>query len=137
MAVQESNDIALLSIHPKYAEAIMSGQKKVEFRKSAFSKSVREIVIYATSPVQKILGSFSVKNIIEDTPAALWKKYNAIGGITREDYREYYGDRDRGVAILVDSVLPLDDPQELSDFGVNVPPQSFIYLKNSLMDCCV
>ncbi|MDD8572078.1 ASCH domain-containing protein, partial [Escherichia coli] len=47
----------LLSIKPEYAESILSGKKKYEFRKNIFrNKNVDTIVIYATMPVGKVIG---------------------------------------------------------------------------------
>lgn len=66
----------LLSIKPKYIEKIIKGNKRYEFRKSIFKKSVDEVWIYATSPTKKIVGTFVIGEIIKDTPANLWKNLN-------------------------------------------------------------
>jgi hypothetical protein len=51
----------LLSIKPEFVEKIFSGLKKYEFRRVIFkSKSVSRVVIYASSPVQRVVGEFAV-----------------------------------------------------------------------------
>ena len=57
----------LLSVKPKYAELIMMGCKKYEFRKVIFSnKHIDLTYIYSSSPVKKIIGTFRIGDIIED-----------------------------------------------------------------------
>ena len=65
----------LLSIKPEYAESILSGKKKYEFRKNIFrNKNVDTIVIYATMPVGKVIGEFKVGDILALSPSELWDK---------------------------------------------------------------
>lgn len=44
----------ILSIHPCYIEKIFSGEKLYEFRK-IISSDIQNIVVYATSPIKKLL----------------------------------------------------------------------------------
>jgi type I restriction enzyme, S subunit len=44
----------LLSIKPRYVEAIIDGRKKYEFRKNKFAmKDINCAYIYSTSPIKK------------------------------------------------------------------------------------
>ena len=45
----------LLSIKPEFAEKILNGAKRYEFRKQAFAQPVEAVVLYATKPVGKIV----------------------------------------------------------------------------------
>jgi predicted transcriptional regulator len=63
---EQIENIALLSIHPKYAHSILNGDKLVEFRKTKFKKPVKYCLIYSTSPDQKIIGFFEIKKIEEN-----------------------------------------------------------------------
>ena len=55
----------LLSIKPEFADKIFNGTKKYEYRRSIFKKKeVKTVVVYASSPIQKIIGEFEEK--IED-----------------------------------------------------------------------
>ena len=48
----------LLSIKPKYANLIIEGVKKYEFRRQIFRKEIEKAYIYCTQPVKKIIGYF-------------------------------------------------------------------------------
>jgi len=49
----------LLSIKPEYAEKILNGEKKYEFRKVLpKNKSITKVIIYATMPIGKVIGEF-------------------------------------------------------------------------------
>ena len=104
MDSNSDNRIVLLAIRPRFAESIMKGEKRVEFRKIRFREKVSHMVVYASKPIQMVLGYFQVSHIIEDTPEYLWSRYRSIGGLSYEEFRDYYGDSDSGVAIEVGSV---------------------------------
>lgn len=129
MAATEDRLIALLPIHPKFADSIISGEKKVEFRKVRFRKEVSHVIIYASSPVKKILGYFEVSYIDEDTPEKLWSRYKDVGGIVYEEFKDYYSTTEKGVVIGVGKVCTLESPLPLSVINQSLTaPQSFFYL---------
>jgi predicted transcriptional regulator len=127
MAVPEDGGVALLPIKPEFADAILAGTKRVEFRKAAFRRVVSHVVIYASTPVQRVVGWFRVANVDAGTPADLWSRHEQHGGIAADAYRAYYGDCDSAVAIGVADVTVLCEPIPLSALGVSAP-QSFCYL---------
>jgi predicted TIM-barrel fold metal-dependent hydrolase len=45
-----------LSIKPHYAEAIFSGRKRYEFRRSIFREDIRVVIVYMSSPVMEVVG---------------------------------------------------------------------------------
>ena len=119
---------AILSIKPIYANQILAGTKKVEFRKRGFKEKVRRVYIYASVPVKQIVGYFTFTQIDEDTPANLWKKYKSVGGITEKDFFNYYANYESGCALLIKTVTPFEQGISpnvfIDDF---VPPQSYVY----------
>jgi len=124
--------IALLTIQPRFAKTIMAGKKKVEFRKTRFRNEIAYIVVYASSPVKKILGYFEVSHVDEDSPKKLWGRYNKVGGIFYKQFWSYYSSSPRGIAIGVRKVYALRNPLELSTLGKSLcVPQSFKYLTES------
>lgn len=132
MATPADPGIALLSIHPRYAQAIMAGTKRVEFRKQAFARPVSHIVIYETAPTGRIVGAARVAACHVASPAELWKRYGEVGAIDPTDFDGYYAGRESGVAIQLDgSPVPLDLP--LSAVGQGRPPQNFTYLCNDAL----
>ena len=76
----------ILSIKPIYAQAIIAGTKKVEFRKKIFKREVEKIFIYSSMPKKKMIGYFTILDVIEDTPINLWNEFKEVGGITEKDF---------------------------------------------------
>ncbi|WP_319558302.1 ASCH domain-containing protein [Thiomicrorhabdus sp.] len=123
----------LLSIKPEFADKILSGTKKFEFRKVIFkAKEVRSIVIYSSSPVRKVIGEFDISEIFEMDPRELWERTSEFSGIEKDYFDEYFDGKETGFAIEVGSFKKYKKPLNLKDLGVSSPPQSFCYLKEKL-----
>jgi len=125
----------LLSIKPKFADKIFSGQKKYEFRKTRFRSpdSVDTIYMYASSPVQRIVGAFTTDGIVSDDPTKLWDKYGDYSGVAnRDQFMSYFDGATEGYAIGVKDVHELDQPIDPKDHVESFsPPVSFYYLENN------
>ena len=134
MVKVDNREVALMSIHPIYAEKILSGKKQVEFRKTLLKKDVKYILIYATSPKKKLVGYFNVLGIEIDTPKAIWDKYSDVGCVDNRFYWSYYGGKDRAVAIKVGSVFELRNPIDLNTILDKNPPQSYYYLDSNTVE---
>jgi predicted transcriptional regulator len=121
----------LLSIKPKYADLILSGSKRVEFRRSWAAQEVSVIVLYSSSPIQKIVGTVEVSEVVIASPTSLWKTCTERGGgLTRDELRSYFTGKPQGVAVMLGKVSASADHVEPSDvIGNFVPPQSFRYLQ--------
>ncbi len=120
----------VMSVHPRYAEAIMDGRKKVEFRKRPLASDVGTVWVYATAPVQRIVGCFEVDQTVNAPPRDLWRRFSAVGCIDRADFDRYYEGSSVGSGIRIKNVLRLEEPvliQALLPSGV--PPQSFAYVE--------
>lgn len=124
----------LLSIKPKYAESIISGNKRYEFRKIVFKRNyIENVYIYCTSPVKRIIGSFKVGDIIEDRPIKLWEKLNKFSGLEEKEFFDYFKNIERGFAIEIKSIEKFEDPVDpVKLIPSFVPPQSFYYVRFSL-----
>lgn len=118
----------LLSINPEYVESIMLGYKKFEFRKVRCRENVEKIIIYATSPVMRIVGEVEVLGIIEDNPDVVWNLTENYSGISRRFYNTYYEGRKKAVAYRLGEVKKYSRPKTLSDYGLHFAPQSFVYV---------
>lgn len=119
----------LLSIHPEYVEAILDGTKKFEFRKRTFSDSVDTILLYATSPVKKVLGEAKIAGLVSGKPENVWKKTEAYAGISREDFFSYFGSTSEAHAYELTDVVRYEEPKMLADYGIKRAPQSFVYIR--------
>ena len=120
----------LLAIKPEFAEKIFDGTKKYEFRKSIYKRSgIKKIVVYASSPVQQVIGEFSVESVLSDHPENLWKETQEYSGITKEFFQDYFQDRDLGFAIKVKKIKKFKKPLCLKkDYNIHFAPQSYLYL---------
>jgi type I restriction enzyme S subunit len=124
----------LLSIKPEFAEKILDQEKRYEFRKTRFRdpSRIETIYLYASSPVQEIVGSFSLGEVIEGTPEQLWRDFGSVSGIDdRSRFMNYFGDTETGYAIEVGSTSrftrSIDPHKYMNDFR---PPVSFQYLRD-------
>ena len=120
----------LLSIKPEFAEKIFDGTKKYEFRKSIFKRTgVRKILVYASSPVQKVIGEFLIEDILNDYVDRIWQKTYLHSGISKEFYQMYFENKEKAYAIKVGKVFRYEKAKKLSDYNIQTAPQSFAYIK--------
>ena len=120
----------LLSIKPEFAHKIFDGTKKYEFRKQIFKdSSIKKVIVYSSSPEQKVIGEFTIDDILNDTPSDLWLQTRDYSGITQAFYEEYFRGRKNAYAIKVASTRIYEQKKDLSDFDIMFPPQSFAYVE--------
>jgi predicted transcriptional regulator len=119
----------LLSIKPKFAHLIFEGTKLFEFRKSIFKRgNIKTVVVYASSPMQKVIGEFEIESIINDNLDSLWQQTSEHAGITEGYFHEYFANKEKGFAIKIKAPKLYKKPRCLKDTYNVVPPQSFMYL---------
>ncbi|MFJ4228415.1 hypothetical protein ACIPYV_12715 [Paenarthrobacter nicotinovorans] len=124
-----------MSIRPEFADAILSGQKVVEFRKRPVADDVSHVLIYATMPVGSLLGWFVVRGQQTMSPKRLWSTFRGVGGISKSRFFDYYDQREHGTGILVETAGRFLEPVPLSKLGTTLrPPQSFQYLTAAQSD---
>lgn len=118
-----------MAIHPRYADAIMDGEKRVEFRKRRLAEDIRTVLVYATAPVSRVIGSFTIDGIVEASPKAIWEEYGEVGVIEQGDFFDYYANTPSAVAIVVAEASRFEDPIALEDMDPRpAVPQSFAYI---------
>lgn len=119
----------LLSIKPEFAERIFEGSKKYEFRKAIFKNPhIRTVVVYASSPVQLVIGEFDIETILRDEPEGLWRETCEYSGISEEFFFDYFAERNIGFAIKVKKARRYKKPRCLRTRYNIPPPQSFCYV---------
>lgn len=119
----------LLSIKPEFAFKIFDGTKKYEFRKSIFKRSdVNTVVVYASTPIQQVIGEFEIEDILCKETESLWQETKKHSGITKDFYDAYFANKEVAYAIQIRSVKKYSHPRQLSDFNIGFAPQSFAYL---------
>lgn len=119
----------LLSIKPEYAEKIFNGTKKYEFRRSVFKKTgVKIVVVYASSPVKKVIGEFEIETILNDELNKLWHQTKDFSGISSDFFFEYFRNKENGFAIKIKKAKKYKRPLSIKEDFNATPPQSFMYL---------
>jgi predicted transcriptional regulator len=120
----------LLSIKPKYADAIMKRVKTVEFRRTIFRYNDTEAVyLYATKPVGKVVCSFKVERVVKDTPFILWETYGNSSGLSRDDFNNYFNICQKGYAIEIKDLEIFKEPINPREYIMNfVAPQCYLYI---------
>lgn len=120
----------LLSIKPEFAYAILEGRKGFEFRRRLFrEETVERVVVYASSPVQRVVGEFKLAAVHSLPLKSLWRRTQHHAGIERRYFDRYFEDCEVGHALEVGSSVLYEDPVRLEDaVGLKRPPQSFCYV---------
>lgn len=118
----------VLSIKPEFAEKIFDGTKQFEFRKVIFkNEKVTTVIVYASSPVQKVIGEFEIEKILSHDIDTLWDLTQTFSGITAEYFYNYFENRQVGFAIKIKRTKKYKQPRCLrADYNL-LPPQSFSY----------
>ena len=129
MAAKVSPAIAVMAINPEFADRILAGTKRVEFRRTIPKRVVSHVLIYSTAPCKVVVGYFEVTGIDIGAPADIWKRFGQSGGVSAEVFWSYYRGSEKAVAIKVGRVVAFKSPLPLGELSPNLsPPQSFCYL---------
>ena len=123
-----------MSIKPKYWEKIAAGKKTVEFRKRVWKDHTlpTKVIVYATQPTGKIVGEFITDNIISDRYPKLWPQTKDLGGISSDEYFDYFVESEMAHAIVIKNVKIYKNQEDINDFTSNRvtrAPQSWQYFK--------
>lgn len=123
----------VLAVKPQYADLILGGSKTVEFRRVWAAQDVDRIAIYASAPVQRLVGIVKVANVVEAKPRTLWNYCSTRGGgLSKAELSAYLDGKDTGFAVLLHDATRFDqsiDPRKVIEMFS--PPQSFRYLANA------
>jgi len=120
----------ILSIKPEFANKIFDGTKKYEFRKAIFKNNkIKTIIVYASSPIQQVIGEFEIEKIINHDIDTLWGLTQQFSGISEKYFYEYFAKKETGYAIKIKKTKKYRRPKCLrADYNL-VPPQSFAYFQ--------
>lgn len=120
----------LMSIKPEFVERIASGVKKYEFRRVLFKREdITSIVVYASSPISKVVGELSIEKVLSDRPERIWSETKHYSGITKDYFDTYFQDKEVANAISIESFTPYSERMSLSEINVKRAPQSFCYIQ--------
>lgn len=100
--MSESEHI-LISLESRHADNIFSGRKRVELRRRTMNVSPGTTLwIYVKLPVGSIVGHARIEKVHTSSPAALWKRYGSVSGLSRNEFFSYFRDAERGIALVLE-----------------------------------
>ena len=123
-----------MSIKPEYVDKIFTGEKKYEYRKRLCKEKIDTIIVYSSSPIQKVVGELKIKQVLYDKKNVIWNKTNKYGGITKIKYDNYYENCSYAVAYEIEKAILYDKQKDLKDFNIRTAPQSYVYITNKGVD---
>ena len=120
----------LLSIQPKYVDAIIAGTKRVEYRTRIRKDSeVITALIYRCDDLKKIVAEFTIGGIIKGTPEQVWEQTKEFGGIEKQDYFRYFANRNKAYAYQICNIVIYQEAIPLSSIGIEKAPRSLRYIE--------
>ena len=123
----------VLSLKPRFAEAILSGNKTIELRRVEPRIAVpTRALIYASTPTRSLIGQCVVHKVLRLPLATLWQRFGTHTALTHREYRDYFTGTDTGVALLLSNPARLPTQVPLLKLQQSVDrfraPQSFAYV---------
>lgn len=125
--------VALMSIRSEYAERLLAGTKRVEFRRRGPKEDIDQILVYATMPVGALVGVLEVVRTERAAPEVLWNAFRGVSGIEEDAFFRYFEGVDVGDALVIGRVWRLKFPVALPAAGLSPrAPHSFCYVDSDL-----
>lgn len=126
---QRANAI-LLAIRPRYAEAILSGRKRYEYRRAIPGRrDITRVLLYASAPVCRIVGECTIGRVVVGPMQSVWDRTSTRGGITLDEFQRYFREAPIARALRVENPIaypePIDPRAAIPGFR---PPQNFCYI---------
>jgi len=124
-----SEDI-VISLEPRHAERILSGEKLYELRRRQMHLQAGTIAwLYVKRPVGAIVGHVTVLAVHHASPSALWSEVGHAAGVTRKEFRQYFAGSKAAFALELTEVVRLKKKIHLDEMrSVEpsfCPPQFF------------
>lgn len=113
----------LMSVHPTWAQKILTGQKTVEVRRRPPDAQGALLVLYATAPVGAIVGYAKITRVHRGSPAALWECLGTRSAMRKGEFVSYLAGASAPGALELADIEALS-PQPL---GFRAP-QSWLWL---------
>jgi predicted transcriptional regulator len=101
----------VISMKPRYAELVLEGKKRVEFRRRFSSRwQGKRLAIYSSEPVQALVGEATISRVVVDSPERVWEIFSAEAGVTHEAFAQYARGTGMVAALVLENVTPYVGP---------------------------
>ncbi|RZU16234.1 putative transcriptional regulator [Kribbella rubisoli] len=122
----------LLSLRPRFAEAILNGTKTVELRRRPIKAPHGTLVVlYASAPTMAVVGTARLVDVVALSPHTAWRRYRTTLSLSWSEFTTYLTGTDQAHLLRLDDVKELSRPHTLQALRRSAPfhpPQSFRYL---------
>ena len=99
----------VLSLKPRFAEAILAGNKTVELRRVKPKMVVpTRAFLYATTPVRALLGMCVITSVRSADLAVLWREHGSRTELLYHEFQQYFNDVDVGTALTLTQPRPFN-----------------------------
>lgn len=122
----------LLSVRPRFADAILDGTKRVELRRTRIGATDGTLVIlYATAPTMAVIGVATLAGRETNTPTEIWRKHHRDLGLSRTEFDSYLDGASHPTALTLEHAHRLDTAYPLATLrraNGFCPPQSYRFV---------
>ncbi|MEX1028133.1 MAG: ASCH domain-containing protein [Candidatus Paceibacterota bacterium] len=124
-----------LSIHPRFVEKILAGEKTVELRRRRPRSVAGDLIaVYASTPERRLCGIVQIEEVRVGGVRDMWPQVGKQAGVTKEEYESYFCGCKKTVAIVLMNPSSLVEPVSLDQLRKAWPnfhpPQGFRYLED-------
>ena len=135
----DQDRMVVLSLKPRFAEAILAGDKTVELRRTEPKIVVpTRALLYATTPVRALLGTCVITSVRSADLAVLWRDYGSRTTLLDQEFQQYFEGVDVGTALTLTQPQAFSRQIPLEDLRAKPrsfrPPQSFAYVDTKTGD---
>ena len=127
--------VLLLSLRPRFANAILDGTKTVELRRRPINALPgTRVILYSTAPVMAIVGTAYLRKVDVEAPQAAWKRCKRHLGLDKGEFDAYLDGSTNAYLLHLETISRLNEPlhlHQLRQSGGFHPPQSFRYIAES------
>ena len=125
--------MVVLSLRPRFAEAILKGVKTVELRRTEPKIETPTLaLLYAASPARSLVGTCIITSVWSADHGDLWRKHGRKVGLPYHEFQQYFKGVDKGTALTLTKPQAFSRQVHLQDLrakrGGFRPPQSFAYV---------
>jgi predicted transcriptional regulator len=122
----------LISVQPRFAEAILDGHKTVELRRTRVAAPDGSLLIfYATAPTMAVVGLAILERRDTDLPNTIWRRYRHHMALRRDEFDAYLAGAHHATALTLRAPRRLNQAYPLAalrDEAPFTPPQSYRYI---------
>lgn len=131
------SEAILMSIRPRFADAILSGEKSHELRRRFVGgEPGTRVFVYSSSPVRQLVGAFEIGTVDTMPRWLVARRRRRATTLTSAEIATYLDGLQHGTLIGIEDPFRLAIPislERLRTWGIE-PPQSYRYLPQDIVD---